>query len=187
MGKSLHLSRSSPPEHDHRITINLASKTMSDALTNTQLPAIGFAAEISENDRRLISSFGDFLPVHPGKALINAGDEQNSLYLVISGVLHAHTLTDGRKTLLGRLGPGDVLGEVNIFDPGKASASVEALEFSQVWKINREMFDEMIKDEPAVASILLMSIARQLSRRLRDTNEKVNYVKKALFDPSFLS
>ena len=34
---------------------------------------------------------------------------------------------------------------------------------------------------------LLVSIATQLSKRLRDTNEKVTYVKKALFDPSFLS
>ena len=49
------------------------------------------------------------------------------------------------------------------------------------------MFDEMLRDEPAVAGALLMSIAAQLSTRLRETNEKVNYVKKALFDPSFLS
>ena len=119
--------------------------------------------------------------------LIEQGDKQDALYFVLSGVLHAHTTTDGRKTLLGRLGPGDVLGEVNIFDPGTASASVEGVEFAQVWKIGRQMFDEMIKTEPGVASILLVSIATQLSKRLRETNEKVNYVKKALFDPSFLT
>ena len=160
---------------------------MSDSLSTPELPAIGFASEISDEDRQIISSFGDFLPVHPGSNLIEQGEDQDALYFVLSGVLHANTLTDGRKTLLGRIGPGDLLGEVNIFDPSKASASVEAVEFSQVWKIGRQMFDEMINTEPAVASKVLVSIATQLSKRLRETNEKVNYVKKALFDPSFLS
>ena len=49
------------------------------------------------------------------------------------------------------------------------------------------MFDDIVEKEPKVAVKLLTSIATQLSRRLRDTNEKVSYVKKALFDPSFLS
>ncbi|MFT6178397.1 MAG: CRP-like cAMP-binding protein [Akkermansiaceae bacterium] len=160
---------------------------MTDPLTNNELPAIGFAAEISAADRQSISSFGEFLPVLADSTLIVEGEAQESLYLVVSGLLHAHTLTDGRKTLLGRLKAGDVIGEVNIFDPGKASATVEAQEFCQVWRMSRSMFDEMLRDEPAVAGALLMSIAAQLSTRLRETNEKVNYVKKALFDPSFLS
>ena len=160
---------------------------MTDILSNNELPAIGFAAELSDTDRQSISSFGEFLPVHPETTLITEGEDQECLYLVVSGLLHAHTLTDGRKTLLGRLAAGDVIGEVNIFDPGKASASVEAQEFSLVWRMSRAMFDEMLRDEPAVAGALLVSISTQLSKRLRETNEKVNYVKKALFDPSFLS
>ena len=39
-----------------------------------------------------------------------------SLYFVISGLLHATTDQDGRIVLLGRLGKGDLVGEVNVFD-----------------------------------------------------------------------
>ena len=160
---------------------------MSDALTNPELPAIGFAADLPDEDRRVLSAFGDFLPGHPDKPIIEEGAEQSSLYFVISGKLHAHTETDGRRILLGRLEAGDIVGEVNIFDPSTASATVVPTEFSQIWRLDRFMFDDIVEKEPAVAVKLLTSIATQLSKRLRETNEKVTYVKKALFDPSFLS
>lgn len=160
---------------------------MPDELTRPELPAIGFAASLADEDRRVLSAFGDFLPGHPDVPLIREGAEQSSLYFVISGKLHAQTETDGRRVLLGRLGAGDIVGEVNIFDPGTASATVMPVEFSQVWRLDRFMFDDIVDKEPGVAVKLLMSIATQLAKRLRDTNEKVSYVKKALFDPSFLS
>ncbi|MEM7387091.1 MAG: cyclic nucleotide-binding domain-containing protein [Verrucomicrobiota bacterium] len=160
---------------------------MSDSLSKPELPAVGFAADITEEDRQLLSGWGEFLPVQKDAVLITEGDRQDSLYFIISGQLHAFTSTDGRRILLGRLGPGDTIGEVNIFDPGTASASVSSVEFSQVWRLDREMADSLVKEEPAVASVLLVNIATQLSKRLRETNEKVSYVKKALGDPSFLS
>ncbi len=160
---------------------------MSNELTTPELPAIGFASQLADSDRRILSAFGDFLPGHPDQPIIHEGAEQSSLYFVISGKLHAQTETDGRRVLLGRLSAGDIIGEVNIFDPGTASATVVPTEFSQLWRLDRFMFDDIVEKEPAVAVKLLTSIATQLSHRLRETNEKVTYVKKALFDPSFLS
>jgi CRP/FNR family cyclic AMP-dependent transcriptional regulator len=156
-------------------------------LTNPELPAIGFAAELSDDERRALSCFGDFLPGHPDVPLIKEGTDQSSLFFVISGKLHAQTEADGRRILLGRLQAGDIIGEVNIFDPGTASATVTPVEFSQLWRLDRTMFDDLVGQEPLIAVKLLTSIATQLSKRLRDTNDKVTYVKKALFDPSFLS
>ena len=44
---------------------------MSSDLTQPELPAIGFVAEFSEIDRQILSGYGEFLPVHDGKSLIN--------------------------------------------------------------------------------------------------------------------
>ena len=161
---------------------------MSDSdLTSNELPPVGFAAALSDDDRRALSCFGDFIPGNVDVPLIEEGAAQSSLYFVVSGKLHAQTETDGRRVLLGRLEAGDIIGEVNIFDPGTASATVLPVEFAQLWRLDRPMFDEIVDKEPALAVTLLTAIATQLSKRLRDTNEKVTYVKKALFDPSFLS
>ena len=153
---------------------------MSANLERPELPPTGFAAELGDDDRRLLSGHGEFLPVHPDQILIEEGTEQNSLYLIIAGRLHVITEDEGRRLLLGRLGPGDLVGEVNVFDPQTASATVIAMEFSQVWRMDRATLDDLVNDRPAVAFHLLVHISTQLSRRLRETNERVSFIRKTL-------
>jgi CRP-like cAMP-binding protein len=82
-------------------------------------------------------------------------------------------MRSGRQVLLGRIGAGETIGEINIFHPGLASATVTAIEFSQVWRIDRTSLEEFMNVSPLPASHLLIGIASTLSRRLRETNEKV--------------
>lgn len=147
-----------------------------------ELPAIGFLAEFPDEDRRTLSSFGEFFPAHKDTHVIKQGDPQDSLYLVISGILHVHTVANGRDTLLGRALEGDVIGEVSIFDPGEASATVSAVEFSQIWRIDRPMLEDFLNENPELGNLLMVKIATQLSKRLRATNEKVITAQKAIGD-----
>ncbi len=158
---------------------------MSTDLNQPELPAIGFLAEINDDDRRLLSGYGEFLPVHPDRVLIEEGQSQDSLYFIIAGRLHVTTEEDGRRVLLGRIGPGDVVGEVNIFDPQTASATVTGMEFSQIWRMDRPTLDEFMRENPAAAAQLMVHISTQLSRRLRETNEKVSFIRKTLGRGSF--
>ena len=158
---------------------------MSSDLNQPELPAIGFVADISDEDRLILSGYGEFLPVQDEQVLIEEGQDQNCLYFIISGRLHVTTEDEGRRTLLGRLGPGDLVGEVNVFDPQKASATVMGIEFSQVWRMDRAMLDAFTKESPAAASQLLLHISTQLSRRLRETNEKVTFIRKTIGRGSF--
>jgi len=146
---------------------------MSTDFSTPELPAMGIVEPLGEDDRRLLSSYGEFLPVHPDNTLIEEGAEQNSLFFVISGRLHAVTEQDGREVLLGRIGPGETIGEVNMFDPADASATVKALEFSQVWRIDRTMLESFMNDSPLAAAHVLIGISTTLSRRLRTTNERL--------------
>lgn len=155
---------------------------MSTEFNTPQLPAMGFLSALSEEDRDILSSFGEFLPVHKDDNLITEGQPQDSLYFVISGLLHVHSNNDGRRVLLGSAKQGDVLGEISVFDPDDASASVTAVEFSQVWRINREMLEDVVNDYPNVGNLLLIRIATQLSRRLRATNKKVIAAQQAIGD-----
>ncbi|MFZ4764230.1 MAG: cyclic nucleotide-binding domain-containing protein [Roseimicrobium sp.] len=105
--------------------------------------------------------------------MIEEGHQQNALYFVISGNLHVSTTRSGRQVLLGRIGAGETIGEINIFHPGMASATVTAIEFSQIWRIDRSSLEEFMNVSPLPAAHLLIGIASTLSRRLRETNEKV--------------
>ena len=145
---------------------------MSDS-TQPELPAIGFVQELDPAEREDLSSHGEFLSCNEGDVIIEELQKQDSLFLVIMGNFHVQTETTGKVVLLGQLKAGDAIGEINMFDPGQASASVIAKSFSQVWKIDRASLERFLETHPVAAARLLVTISTQLSKRLRHMNEKV--------------
>jgi CRP/FNR family cyclic AMP-dependent transcriptional regulator len=146
---------------------------MSQEFNSPQLPAMGLVVGLEEDDRMLLSGYGEFLPVQENQLLIKEGQQQDSLYFVISGILHVHTDHDGKRTLIARVEPGESIGEINIFDPGTASASVTAQAFSQIWKARREDFEAFMEAYPEAGNRLLTALITELSRRIRHMNQKL--------------
>lgn len=156
---------------------------MSPEFNSPQLPAMGLIASLEEDDRLLLSGYGDFLPVHENQVLIEEGQDQDALYFVISGMLDVYTQRDDERTAIASIEPGESIGEINIFDPGKASASVAAKSFSQVWKATRDDFEAFIKAYPEAGNRLLVALISELSRRIRHTNKRII----AMRDEKFLA
>jgi CRP-like cAMP-binding protein len=146
---------------------------MSNSLSTPELPALGILAPLGDDDRRILSGYGEFLPVQKDAHLIEEGMSQDSLFIVISGALHATTLRAGRPVLLGKIVRGESIGEINLLDPNKASATVTAVEFAQVWQIKSEALEEYLNEYPLPAAHMLIGIGKTLAKRMRDVNEKV--------------
>ncbi len=155
---------------------------MSDATDQPELPALGFAADLTDQDRKDLGSYGEFITANEGDILIEEGKPQNALFLVVFGNFHVQTETTGRVVLLGHLKSGDTVGEINIFDPGNASASVVARNLGQIWKIDRTRLEDFLEAHPEAAARLMVGVATQLSKRLRKTNEKVAMAREAMLD-----
>ncbi len=108
---------------------------------------------------------------HSGEAVFYEGDESDTCYVVRSGhvrVVREHT--DGRSLTLATLGPGEIFGELAIFDQERRSATVQALEDIEVVAILGGDMRRMLRDHPDIAVKLLAA----LSRRLRETNERLS-------------
>jgi CRP/FNR family cyclic AMP-dependent transcriptional regulator len=142
-------------------------------LTRPELPRFGILKGMEDEDRLHLSDFGEFLPAHPKQQIITNGMAQDSLYLVVSGLLHVHLTIDGREKLITRIEAGETLGEVNLFDPAVASASVTAQEFSQIWKANRADIEAFVETYPKAGCDLLSGILAGMSRRIRNMNERL--------------
>lgn len=151
-------------------------------MSSTALPEMGFVAGLNEDERSRFGAFGEFLSLNDGEKLIQEGDNQDSLFLIVFGQFHVQTDATGRSVLLGNLKSGDTVGEINIFDSGKASASVVCKSLSQVWKIDKASLEQYLAAEPEVAARVLVNIATQLSKRLRSTNDKVAMAREAMMD-----
>lgn len=146
---------------------------MSADFSTPNLPALGILQPLGDEDRDILSGYGEFRPVQPGQELIEEGMEQNSLFFVISGKLHATAMRSGHKVLLGTIQTGETMGEVNLLDPTKASATVTAVEFTQVWQIDSNALETYINEYPLPASWLLIGVGKTIARRLRGLNEKI--------------
>lgn len=137
------------------------------------LPAIGWVADLKEEDRDLLASYGVFCGVHPDHDMIRQGEPQNEVYFVISGRLEARRQGLNDDIIVGVIEEGESIGELSLFDPSPADASVRALEFSQVWKIDRESLMGFISQSPGAGNRMLKGICGVLSRRLREANAKL--------------
>jgi CRP/FNR family transcriptional regulator len=105
-----------------------------------------------------------------GEVVFREGDESSTCYVVRSGRARAvREHTDGRSITLSNFGPGDIFGELAMFDDEKRSATVETLEDTEAIAILGGDMRRLLGEHPDIAVKLLTS----LGRRLRETNERL--------------
>lgn len=103
-----------------------------------------------------------------GRTLFSEGDEGDRLYVVIDGKMKLiRAAADGRENLLAVTGPGEMFGELSLFDPRPRTASAIAVTDVVLAGLGHEDMREWLKGRPEVASHLL----RAMARRLRRTND----------------
>ena len=105
-----------------------------------------------------------------GDALFHEGDSGDELYVVIDGkVKVGRSATDGRENLLAIMGPGQMFGELSLFDPGPRSATVTAVTDVTFASLSHDDLLKWLDGRPLVARGLLS----QLAARLRKSNDVV--------------
>lgn len=130
-------------------------------------------ANFGANELQLLSSYGDSRDYEAGEVLIREGDENEHLFLILRGRIEVLHDVDGVDKQVAVLEGGDSLGEVSVFDPGPASATVRAMTAAEVWLISKDHLDELHAANPKVAYRLLSRITTCLSKRLRQMNDRV--------------
>jgi CRP-like cAMP-binding protein len=107
----------------------------------------------------------------PGHHVIfREGDESDTCYVVRAG--HARAIrehADGRMIALAHFGPGDIFGELAMFDDERRSATVETLDELQAIAVLGADMRRLLRQHPDIAVKLVIS----LGRRLREANERL--------------
>jgi len=103
-----------------------------------------------------------------GQTLFEEGEPGDRLYVILDGkVKLGHSSPDGRESLMAVLGPGEMFGELSLFDPGKRAATATALTDASVLELSNQQLMPWLAGRPEVAAALLQALAR----RIRRTNE----------------
>lgn len=96
-------------------------------------------------------------------------DPGDALYIIKSGRVKISILnSDGKDLIINIYGPGEIFGEMSLFDGLPRSAAATALEGVEAVTLSRIVFDDLLGSMPGLAS----SIISLLSRRLRYTTEQ---------------
>jgi CRP-like cAMP-binding protein len=106
----------------------------------------------------------------PGEVVFREGDESDTCYIVRSGharAVRAHP--DGRTITLASFGPGDIFGELAMFDAERRSATVEATDRVEAVAVLGADMRRLMQEHPDLSAKLVIS----LGRRLRAANERL--------------
>src|SRR5690606_25435344 len=104
-----------------------------------------------------------------GEILFREGDDGDSIYVVIEGKIKlGRTAADGRENLLALLGPGQMFGELSLFDPGPRAATASAVTDTTLLGLAHADLLPWLTGRPEVARALLLQLAQRL-RRSNDT------------------
>ncbi|OBA47427.1 Crp/Fnr family transcriptional regulator [Kocuria sp. ICS0012] len=105
-----------------------------------------------------------------GATLFYEGDPGDQLYFIVSGKMKlGRTASDGRENLVAVMGPGEIFGEMALFDPSPRSTSATAVSETRLDGLKHENLRKVIQRSPEVSAQLLQA----RGRRLRRTNENL--------------
>ncbi len=96
------------------------------------------------------------------------------MYLVKKGGVKIYKKKGLKEIFIAGLGPGDFVGEMSLIDDEPRSAAAKVTEDSILMVITKKNFENILQVSPMSANKILIAFLRILSKRLRDTNKKID-------------
>jgi CRP/FNR family transcriptional regulator, cyclic AMP receptor protein len=144
------------------------SKPPDGNVSVTELRSIGLFGAL---DDRVLTHLAGSLSVQTpeaGELVFREGDDATAMYVVLRGEMEvlkkSKRATEARVALLG---PGDWFGEMSIVDIQPRSATVRALAPSRLLRVSAADLDALYRYDLRSYSLIVLNLARELSRRLR--------------------
>ena len=129
------------------------------------LKAFALLAELSEEERELVTDLLERLDLDPGEQLFCEGQEAECLVLIETGTLD---LSSARVGAVGQVGAGESLGALSLVTVGPREVTAVASEAAGVWVLSRESFRRLCEDAPRAACRILEAALADFAGAVRD-------------------
>ncbi|WPU64171.1 response regulator [Peredibacter starrii] len=105
----------------------------------------------------------DKLILNPGEILFDEGDEANSIYFIVSGVMKASKkISDGSYKELFQHGTGDLIGDTSVINGTPRILRVEAIEKTELVIIPSTKILSIVEGQPKWIKLMLESMSRRI-------------------------
>jgi CRP/FNR family cyclic AMP-dependent transcriptional regulator len=141
-------------------------------VTIARLREIGLFGALSDDVLDRLTKALKTARVPPGETVFREGEgSAREMYVLLDGEMEVTKRSRrGRETRVAILGPSDCFGEMSVIDMQSRSATVRALAPSRLLKLTTEDMDSLYRSDLKAYTLIVLNIARDLSRRLRVTD-----------------
>ncbi|MEZ5467102.1 MAG: patatin-like phospholipase family protein [Lysobacterales bacterium] len=119
-------------------------------------------------DRRSLVRVADeleWIALPGGAELFRESDPPDAVYVLIAGCLGAFRGLDARLQLVGRIHPGETVGEMALLSGHPRTATVRALRDSEIVRFSLQAFERLARAQPEA----MLAVARIAVERLERT------------------
>ena len=139
-------------------------------MANNFLQNLILFKNLTEEELKKINQIIEQTNYNRNETVFIEGDPGDAFYIILEGLIKVFKTTEqGRDKTLALLGTGDFFGEMSLLEGKERSASVKALQSTQLYFIERSKFKKLLKDYPEIA----FKIIAILSERLREANNQI--------------
>ena len=134
---------------------------------------------LTEDEVEQVLPYLDVALYKEGTALFEEGESGDFICFIVSGKLEVKKGTEfaGKQMVLGTLGKGSFVGEMSLINEGEPrSASVVAMEDTEVVILKRSAMDELTEKYPFIGVKLLKGLNQIIAIRLRKAIERIAHV-----------
>jgi CRP/FNR family transcriptional regulator len=108
-----------------------------------------------------------------GEYLVRQGEVGDCMYVIQSGWIEVIAETAGTEVSLARLGKGEMLGEMAVFERDVRSASARAVGEARVLTVDKRNFLRRVSEDPSLA----LRLMETMSHRIRELDQELSQLK----------
>jgi len=155
--------------HSNKIVAELKIEPLEFGAEAPQSSVIPLFADLTQEE------FNDFtkrMVIHtvpPGKVIIREGEAGSSIYCTTRGSVRVYTTIQGKQLQLAVLQPSDFFGEIAFLTGKPRTATVEAVEETDLLEVSEEDLLDLIAKRPRIKEVL----QKYHQQRVMNTLEKV--------------
>jgi CRP-like cAMP-binding protein len=141
--------------------------------TELKLPSSSKCLELlSDEERSILAKYGNFRDVDEFHTLINHGQKQQKLFVLIEGAFEFNAPRANNTALIGTFPLGEVVGEMGVFSGLSSSATVKVSTKASYWWIDKKDLNSFFEDNPEIGVKLMEGIVANLSHRIHNLYQK---------------
>ncbi len=133
---------------------------------DTELAATQLFGALDSQIVRAIAALAEPVSLTAGESLFEQGDATDAMFVVLNGQLDTVSMVEGlQDDGLGKIGPNELIGEMEIFSGKPRTASVQALTDVRLARIKKEAFENIAKAHPEFLEQIGEVVEKRLGKK----------------------